>query len=111
MTKKTPDYREILRLYSENEYSQQEIADSVGSSKRTVNKTLKLAQEHHIHCLQAKQMANWQNYSLLHLRRPSQIGRYRILTLYTSNSCETVSTRSFFGQSMLSIVGSEVRFH
>ena len=49
MTKKTPDYREILRLYSENEYSQQEIADSVGSSKRTVNKTLKLAQEHHIH--------------------------------------------------------------
>ena len=49
MTKKTPDYREILRLYSENEYSQQEIADSVGLSKRTVNKTLKLAQEHHIH--------------------------------------------------------------
>ena len=41
MTKKTPDYREILRLYSENEYSQQEIADSVGSSKRTVEEDSK----------------------------------------------------------------------
>lgn len=49
MIKKTPDYLEILRLHPESEYSQQEITDSVGSSKRTVNKTLKLAQEHHIH--------------------------------------------------------------
>jgi biotin operon repressor len=36
MTKKTPDYREILQLHSENNYSQQKIADSVGSSKMTV---------------------------------------------------------------------------
>ena len=39
MTKKTPDYREILRLHSETEYSQQEIADSVGSSKMNTDES------------------------------------------------------------------------
>ena len=47
MTRKTPNYREMLRLKSEG-FSQQQIADSVGSSKKTVNRVLKLAAERQI---------------------------------------------------------------
>lgn len=47
MTRKRPNYREIIRLHAE-ELSQNEIARSCGSSKKTVNRVLKLAKEHNI---------------------------------------------------------------
>lgn len=47
MTRTRPNYREIIRLYAEK-LSQNEIARSSGSSKRTVNRVLRLAKEHNI---------------------------------------------------------------
>lgn len=47
MTRISPNYGEILRLGTQG-LSQQDIAASVGSSKKTVNKILRLAKEHGI---------------------------------------------------------------
>lgn len=44
MTRIRPDYRGILRLAAK-QLSQEKIASSVGSSKKTVNRILRLAKE------------------------------------------------------------------
>ncbi len=47
MPRVKPNYREILRLSSKG-LSQQDIATSVGSSKKTVNRILRLAKERNV---------------------------------------------------------------
>lgn len=47
MTRIRPNYREILRLAAK-QLSQEKIASSVGSSKKTVNRILRLAKEHQV---------------------------------------------------------------
>ena len=47
MSRIKPNYREILRLSSKG-LSQQDIATSVGSSKKTVNRILSLAKERNV---------------------------------------------------------------
>lgn len=47
MTRVKPNYREILRLSSKG-LSQQDVATSVGASKKTVNRILHLTKEHNV---------------------------------------------------------------